>query len=540
MKIFETAQIRRWDLKTMEKQAISATELMLRAGTASTAWIKKYFNKQTLCFIVLGSGGNAGDGLVIARGLVSAGYQVHILFSSNPASFKGATADHYRLLQEVPTATAPTLATSTEGGSGSGSNTGRLAIYHMAQLPDFLAALSNKKKRSIIIDTLLGTGFLANRKNSPLDELIHQLNASGLPIIAIDIPSGLIADQLPASASQQAPAIIKAQHTLSFQSYKRSFLHPEAAAYTGKVHILDIGLSKGFRKKEPTNNFVTGLRDVARIYQSRASQPFGHKGSFGTVAIVGGSYGKIGAVALSAKAALRAGAGKVFIQAPSCANEILQTAVPEAMFEEVGERYITSIQQAEKTTYGIGPGMDTKPASIQALHHYLKHSSVPAVLDADALNIVATDIDLFLPLIAKSSILTPHPGEFKRLFGQQASSLAEVELARQMAIQHQIIIVLKGHHTAVCSTKGAVYYNLSGNAGMATAGSGDVLTGIITALLAQGYNALHAARLGVYLHGLAGDYYVKHLGAEESLMAGDLISCLPKAFKRLQKAALAH
>ena len=542
MKIFDREQISRWDLNTIEKQGITATALMQRAGARCAQWIKKKFDRKTLCYIIVGKGGNGGDGLVIARSLLHAGYTIKLLLTSDPIGYKGATKDNWQLLQrelsqykdgDNKQLNAPEV---LKPASSRPSGLGNLEIYHMEQLGSFQLALNNKKPSKIIIDALLGTGFNANRTESKISDLIQYLNETRLPIIAIDMPSGLMADRLPEAQPEPHPlAIIMAKHTLSFQAYKRSFLHPEAGLYTGQVHILDIGLSKGFRKKEPTINYVTDFSNAVKLYHNRAAQSFGHKGSFGTVAIVGGSYGKIGAVALSAKAALRAGAGKVFIQAPRCGNEILQTALPEAMFEPVGDSYISGIKTVDKTTYGIGPGMDTHPESITVLTTFLEGCSAPVVLDADALNCMATDMHLFLPLIAKGSILTPHPGEFNRLFGKKENSMEQIEIARRVAKQGQFIIVLKGHHTAICSEKGDVYYNLSGNAGMATAGSGDVLTGIITSLLAQGYPSIKAARLGVYLHGLAGDYYVKRLGAQESLIAGDLIDCLGKAFRKLNK-----
>ena len=386
----------------------------------------------------------------------------------------------------------------------------------------------------MVIDALLGTGYKPSpgRADTVTRELICALNQSGHCIIAIDLPSGLSPDSLPEKAVSDTD-IIRASCTISFQAYKRSFLHPESGRYTGKVHILDIGLSPSFASTETSAFFATDATVAAQIYRPRSQNPFGHKGSFGTIMLAGGSYGKIGAIALSARAALRSGAGKVFILAPKCGYEILQTSLPEAMFEPAGESYIADIRPIKGATAGIGPGMDTHPESVQALKTFLENSREPLVLDADALNILAAHPADMFPLIPENSIITPHPGEFLRLFGESEDSMQQAATACKQAKKRRIIIVLKGHYTCVCTPDGHIHYNLSGNAGMATAGSGDVLTGIITALLGQGYLSQDAAILGVYLHGLAGDIYARKQ-AQESLMAQDLIDCLPQAFRKLK------
>lgn len=531
MKILNAGQIRQWDATTMAEQNISQTELMKRAGNLCAHWLKKKFGNSFSFYIFCGKGGNGGDGLVIARDLLHAGRQVSILLAASPEAFKGATLDHWHILQKE----FPEIAGSA------------ILITDRQDSPDFTLGGS-----PIIIDALLGTGYQykPGKKNSPLTKTIQNINAADAPVIAIDLPSGLSTDSLPTPLKGKenqdegdrgegevitdTAAIIQATYTLSFQAYKRSFLHPESAGYTGKIHILDIGLSDSFLQNENATVFATNLMAAALIYHPRTSQTFGHKGSFGTAVLVGGSYGKIGAIALSAKAALRAGVGKVFIQAPKCGYEILQTSIPEAMFEPAGDSYVADINLHPKVTFGIGPGMDTHPESIGALKTFLEAQQSPLVLDADALNIMATAGEDFFPLIPTNSILTPHPGEFQRLFGQSDNSLQQVQLASKAAKKWQIIIVLKGHRTAICTPNGPIHYNLSGNAGMATAGSGDVLTGIITSLLAQSYAPTKAAILGVYLHGLAGDIYAKK-NSQESLIAHDLIEYLPEAFRKIAK-----
>lgn len=513
MKIFNAGQIKKWDEATMAGENIVQTTLMQRAGDACARWIKKKFDRSVEFYIICGKGGNGGDGIVIASNLLHAGYQVKIILSNPPMEFGKATLDHWNYLnREFPT-------------------TAEKAIMAFDET-DILVLLKTPKPL-VIIDALLGTGYNPGKSNEVINRLIKCLSDADKPTIAIDLPSGLTPDHLP-SGEDDNLNIIQATYTLSFQAYKRSFLHPESAKYTGKVHLLDIGLSVSFTQQESSNIYAIDIKAAAQFYQPRSKHSFGHKGNFGTVVLVGGSYGKIGAISLSARAALRAGAGKVFIQAPKCGYEILQINAPEAMFEPAGDSYVSDIDVIRKGTYGIGPGMDTHPESVSALKAFLKARKEALVLDADALNIIATDPETFFPLVAANSVLTPHPGEFQRLFGNSKDSLEQVELAKRKAQQWHLIIVLKGHRTAICTPDGNIHYNLSGNAGMATAGSGDVLTGIITALMAQGYPPTQAAILGVHLHGLAGDCYINK-GATESLIAQDLIDCLPKAFLKLKE-----
>ena len=529
MKIFNAEQIRKWDAATIQEQRISQADLMQRAGALCTAWIRRHYPREAPICIVCGKGGNGGDGLVIARGLMEKGYKVSVILLNDPKAYQGATLEHWHLLQQ------------------SINDIYKAHIQIIQQDNDALTVASilatlQQTKARVIIDAVLGTGFVPKNTTEPklsttslVIKAINQYAQVGQKpnsrnIVAIDLPSGLSADTLPASG--ETKPIIQADYTLSFQTYKRTFLHPEAAVFAGSVHIMDIGLSRLFYHNEPAVLHTFDIKAAVKRYRPRSKDSFGHKGSFGTAALVGGSYGKIGAIALSAKAALRSGVGKVFIQAPKCGYEILQTFIPEAMFEPAGASYIEKINLVKKATFGIGPGMDTHPESAGALIDFLDKCSTSVVIDADGLNIIAIDPKNYLSIIPKNSILTPHPGEFDRLFPGAENSFAQVELASANAQKWKLIIVLKGHHTAICTPDGKIHYNLSGNAGMATAGSGDVLTGIITSLLAQGYTPKNAALLGVYLHGLAGDLYSKK-GSQESLMAHDIIENLPGAFRKL-------
>jgi len=344
--------------------------------------------------------------------------------------------------------------------------------------------------------------------------------------VAIDMPSGLPADILP----DDDAVVLKADDTLSFQFYKRSFMHGEAGAFTGNVHILDIGLDKKYIATTGSQYHTISRADARARHHPRA--PFSHKGTYGSVLLAGGSYGRMGAAALSAKAALRAGAGLVTTLVPECGYNIIQTAVPEAMCLTAGEKALNRLEGWERmTAVGIGPGMGTTAETVNALATFIDEYRQPVVLDADALNIIAGQKEL-LAKLPKGSILTPHPKEFMRLFGENTNSMIQVDHARIQAMRYSINIVLKGHHTAVITTEGECWYNMSGNAGMATGGSGDVLTGIITGLLAQGYAPHDAAILGVYVHGLAGDKAAAKRGME-ALIAGDITEHLGEAFLSL-------
>jgi hydroxyethylthiazole kinase-like uncharacterized protein yjeF len=341
--------------------------------------------------------------------------------------------------------------------------------------------------------------------------------------IAIDIPSGLPSD----SAPDKDASVIQAQHTLSFQFYKRSFMHPESGIFAGSVHILDIGLDNTFINA--TNSIYQTLDSdaVKAIYRPR--NPFSHKGTYGHALIVAGSVGKIGAATLTTKAALRAGAGLVTALIPGAGYHALQTAVPEAMCRIDSDQHIENIDcWQDMDAIGIGPGLGTAISTATALANFIEEYNKPLVADADALNIIAKQPDL-LSKLPKNTIITPHPKEFARLFGDTTNSMTQVDHARIQAMRYNINIVLKNHHTAIITSEGECWYNTTGNAGMATGGAGDVLTGIITGLLAQGYQPHEAALLGVYLHGMAGDIAAGEI-SQEALVAGDIITYMSKAF----------
>lgn len=378
----------------------------------------------------------------------------------------------------------------------------------------------------IIIDALLGSGL-----NRPLEgvtaNLVNHLNASGNDIVSIDIPSGLFVDK-----SARGNTVIKATHTLSFQCYKPALLVAENEAYIGGVHILDIGLHPDFLKdQQPVYNWIDGTL-IKKIYKPR--KRFSHKGTYGHALLIAGSYGKMGAAVLAAKACIRCGVGLLTVHVPKQGLPILHASVPEAMCVADENDHINTTLQADLSAFdaiGIGPGLGKEDATVTLLEKIMHDVRKPLVLDADALNIISAHPHL-LQQIPPDSILTPHPKEFERLFGETGNDFERIQCAIDRSKTHQLIIVLKGQHTFIATPSGKTYFNSTGNAGMATGGTGDVLTGIITGLLAQGYIPEESAVFGVWWHGLAGDvaadYYTK-----ECLIASDIPEALGAALKKI-------
>lgn len=364
-----------------------------------------------------------------------------------------------------------------------------------------------------------------NRKLSgEIQNIVEKLNQIEIPKISIDIPSGLFADKL----IEKDSTVLKADFTLTFQFYKRSFLHPESGKFCGKITVLDIGLDRDFIDESGTDYFIIDENLIKTIYKPR--EEFSNKGTFGKSILVGGSYGKIGATLMSTLSALKTGSGLTFTISPECGNLILQSQVPEAMFIGSGEKYIEEIEIQEKAVYGIGPGFGKEKQTQKAVFDFLKVYKNPVVLDADALNILAENDKT--ELIPKKSVITPHPLEFERLFGKTTDSFERLELAKEKASALQIFIVLKDHHTAIITPDKRVFYNITGNSGMAKGGSGDVLTGILTSLISQKYEIEKACIFGVWLHGKAGDLAAEDF-SKESMLPTDLIHKIGEVFKYL-------
>jgi NAD(P)H-hydrate epimerase len=382
---------------------------------------------------------------------------------------------------------------------------------------------------TLVIDGLFGSGL-----NKPLAgsfaSLVKYINASQAQVVSIDVPSGLMTED---NTYNVRANIIRADLTLTLQLPKLSFLFPENQQFIGKLKVLDIRLSKEGMEKIDANYTVIEENDIRKRLLPR--DPFAHKGKMGNALIIAGSYGMGGASVLATKACLRVGAGKVTTHTPKRNSMILQISVPEAIIQFDREETIFSeaVDTEDFKAVGIGPGLGTSEQTAIAIIAQLRRTQCPLVADADAINILSNH-RAWLQQLPKGIIMTPHPKEFDRLEGPSTDSFERLMKARDLAQRLQAYIMLKGHHTSLCLPDGHIMFNSTGNAGMATAGSGDVLTGIITGLLARGYKQEDACIVGMYLHGLAGDIAARELG-EESVIASDLIQYLPYAFKRLKE-----
>ena len=501
MKILSADEIRLWDQYTIQHEPITSLDLMERAAGKAVDWLGENGYVENRFAIFCGKGNNGGDGLVIARLLAEKKYPV----------------------------TVNILESGHKGTEDFQTNLARL--HQHPEVPiRFIQAEENfheLKKDEVIIDALYGSGL-----NRGIDgvtaKLVDFINRSGCEVLSIDIPSGLFTDR-----SSNGNTIIKAKHTLSFQCFKPAFLVAENADYIGEVSILDIGLHNDFYNSVQNAWELLDDTIIHTIYKPR--KRFAHKGNFGHALLVAGSYGKIGAAVLSSRACLRSGVGLLTCHVPKCGYDVLQSTVPEAMAStDPNSSVNTKIEDGLENyeAIGIGPGIGTAPETKKMLKNLLDAYHRPVVLDADALNIISSEKGL-LKIIPPGSILTPHPKEFERLFGGSANDFERIQLALQKAKELNCVIVLKGHYTLITSPDGKCFFNSTGNAGMATAGSGDALTGILTGLLAQGYSSVETAILGVYLHGIAGDLAAKNISME-SMIAGDIIENLGFAFSFLK------
>lgn len=501
MKILTATQIREADQYTIQHEPVASADLMERAATAFTRWFTGKFSAAHPVSIFCGTGNNGGDGLAIARILHQRDYKVEVFVIRY-----SLTPSHDFSVNEKRLKRLPVKITNIRAGD------------KLPLIPE----------DAIILDGLWGSGL-----NRPVEgfaaDVIRHLNNSPGTKVAIDIPSGLYADTKSDSVK------FAAHHTLSFESPKLAFFFAENEGCVGNWEVKPIGLHQASIQQAKTNNYVITRAFIRQFIQPR--KKFSHKGTYGHALVISGSYGKTGAAVLCAQACLRAGAGLVTAYIPRCGYEIMQSSFPEAMtITDKQKNYLSTIPDIKPyKAIGVGPGIGTKPVTANALLQLLKKSSPPLVLDADALNLIAEN-KTWLKQLPANSILTPHPKEFERLFGKSKNDFERHQLQKDVAKKYKVIIVLKGAYTAVASPAGDTYFNTTGNPGMATAGAGDVLTGIITGLLSQGYASLQSALLGVYWHGLAGDIAAKKQ-SQPSLIASDITGNLGAAWNLLTESS---
>jgi NAD(P)H-hydrate epimerase len=498
MKILTAEQIREADAFTIENEPISSVDLMERAATALADWITEAFSPKTKIACCCGPGNNGGDGLALARILNERQYHVEV-FVVHPDK-KGSADFEVNLTRLKAT---------------------KVAIHSIEDEP----SIPDWDDYRVVVDALFGSGLSGNIEGL-FASVIKAINASDSTVISVDMPSGVFSDK-----TSGGDAIIRADVTLTFQVPKLALLLPENASYTGYWEILDIGISEEYINKASTDKFLL-THNMARTILRRREK-FSHKGTFGRALIISGSHGKMGAAVLCGRAAMRSGLGLLTMCVPASGYDIIQTCLPESMaITDESDEYITTSPELDGTdAMGIGPGLGMAQETLYALIESLRNYDKPTVLDADALNLMASHHEL-KEVLPRFSVLTPHPKEFERLVGSWENDFERLEKQGQLAKDLHCIIVLKGAHTSVALPDGNIYFNISGNPGMATAGSGDVLTGIITGLMAQQYDPEDAALLGVYVHGLAGDIAAEEF-TEISMIAGDIVTCLPRAFAEI-------
>ena len=505
MKIFPTASIKRIDAYTIEHEPIPSLLLMERAAAALTKAIVESSPQGTFA-VFAGPGNNGGDALAVARMLAVAGYPVSVW----------VVAPGGRLSPDCEANLASLR--SMAGGSFPLS----LNIVGEEFVPPVL------QPGAVVIDGLFGSG-LTRPVEGLFADVIHFINSSGHKVFAIDIPSGLMGED---NSNNIPENIICATKTFTLQFPKLSMLFVENERFVGSFEVLDIKLSREAMEREPSPYFITEKCDISPFIEERGKHS--HKGCFGRALLVAGSEGMAGASVLAARAALRSGVGLLTLCVPRCNNEILQRSVPEAMtLPDACTTHISEPVDCEKyTAVAVGPGLGQHADTERALLALLDSCSVPMVVDADALNILSRNKE-YLTRLPQGSIITPHIGEFTRLAGACSNSYERLQRAREFAKAYNLCVVLKGAYTAVVSPSGDCFFNTTGNPGMATGGSGDTLTGVLLALLARGLSATDAARLGVYIHGAAGDFACSRVGVT-SLIASDIVDALPECWKELE------
>lgn len=498
MKILTSEQIRKIDAETVAREGISSLELMKRAATAFYHFFtEKYTNKNSSVAIFAGVGNNGGDALVVARLLHKSGYSVKAYMVEFSNRYTEDCAHNIRRVKA--------------------ENIPYKKIFNKEDIPDLSLF-------DVLVDGIFGTG-LSREVSGIAAGVISRINESRKEVVSIDVPSGLFPDR-------KTEFAVRAAETVTFQIPKLALYLPENAGFTGNVRIVNIGLNREAIAEAETDIYLTEKREIGNLLKPLSK--FAHKGTQGHALIIGGSLGKCGSVSLASKAALKSGCGLVTAYLPKCGVTAIQSGFPEAMaLVDEGEEYIRSIDYALKPdAIGIGMGMGVHNETAEALYHFLQQKRAPLVVDADGLNILAGHPD-WLSLLPSETILTPHPKELQRLVGEWRDDYEKIEKTKALASRYRVIVVVKGAYSMIIDGE-RIYVNSSGTPALATAGSGDVLTGMITSLLAQGYQPVEAARAGVFLHGMTADITGEYIHPR-SFIASDIIENIGDAYRNLEK-----
>lgn len=503
MKILPIEKIREADAYTIENEPVDSIDLMERAAKACYKWMIKKVKSTDRIRIFCGLGNNGGDGLAMARLLAKKDYRVEVFvirYSDTSSEDFKINLDNLKYQARVKIH----------------------EVNSIKDLPDELAC-------DWVVDAIFGSG-LSKPVQGFVAEVIEYVNNSEARVISVDIPSGLFADM---SSIDSGGAIILADYTLSFEFPKRAFMFAENLPYVKEWEIMPIGLHPDFVNTLIESDYFLMRKDISRLIHKR--RKFDHKGRFGHALLIAGSYGKMGASVLASEACLRAGTGLLTTHIPRQGYCILQTAIPEAMASiDRSENTFSEVPSLDAyNAVGVGPGIGLEKETQTALKVLIQNTGLPILFDADAINILGEN-KTWLSFIPQGSIFTPHPKEFERLTGKTNNAFERDQIQREFSIKYKAYVVLKGYATAISCPDGRIFYNSTGNPGMATAGSGDVLTGIILGLLAQHYKPFEACIVGAYLHGLAGDLATESLGPEASL-ASDISGHIGKAYQLLHK-----
>lgn len=500
MKFFSTSQIRDLDRFTIDNEPVSSFDLMERAADALYWKYTGLFSYRDPVLVLAGPGNNGGDALALARKLLFAGYEVSVCLMHTGDLSADCNENRILLAESFPDS-------------------------FIEYTDRFVAPVISKKH--IVVDGLFGSG-LNRRLTGIYAAAVEWINSCQVRVVAIDIPSGLYGED----EGKDTKHVVKANYTFTLQFPKVAFFWEENEIFVGKWEVVGIGIHPQAIEATPTNFYYLTKNDIRQLLKTRAR--FSHKGTYGHVLLVAGSKGMAGSSVLAARACLRSGVGLITVHGPESNRMIVQSAIPEAIFSsDLQDDAVSLVPDTEKyDVLAIGPGTGVSENTAKCLEKILDSTQHPVILDADALNIIGKNKELLNKLPA-NSVLTPHPREFERIFGPTTSSYERMVLAKQSAQYFNIYIVLKDAYTLIATPDGKLIFNTTGHPGMATAGSGDVLTGIIAALVAQGYSPEDAALTGVFLHGKAAELALKK-ESEESMISGDIIRFLGSAFKLLK------
>lgn len=509
MKILTGAQHTELDHYTIENKPIKSIDLMEQASMAIATEIMARWDKNRTVYVFAGPGNNGGDGLAVARLLIRQGYRlVVLLFNVKGKLSEDCETNRDRLIELM----------------GSEDYVDSITFKEITQGFDF----PHIQQHDIVVDALFGTG-IKQPLSGGFAVVARKINSLRAHVVSVDVPSGLFCED---NSYTDRSVVVHAELTLTMGLPKLAFLLADNEMCVGEWKVLDIGLSEEGIEQMNTPYSIIEEKEVRELLHKRST--FAHKGSLGHALLVAGSYGMAGAAILSSKACLHSGIGKLTLHTPSANNSILQVSVPEAVLMPDNDKLCITeaVDTSRYKAIGIGPGLGKDERTAKALQQYLCIASSPLVIDADALNILGSH-DEMMPQIPSGSILTPHVKELENITGQAANCYDRLQKAIELATHRNVYVILKGHYTAICTPGGKTMFCPLGNSGMATAGSGDVLTGLLTGLMAQGYSPIEACLLGVWLHASAGDLAADEL-TPEFMLAGDIIASLSKAWKKIK------